>query len=94
MRSKGIETVALPSELVELLACPLCRSRVSESRETLDCSNAECGLRFPVRNGIPFMLLEEADRSCPGCGKPRAWSGETISCEPCGKSFKGRPVTV
>ena len=30
--------------------------------EKLICTNAECGLRYPIRDGIPVMLIEEAEK--------------------------------
>jgi uncharacterized protein YbaR (Trm112 family) len=47
-------------ELIEILACPQCRAAVRENGDFLECTNAECGLRYPVRDGIPIMLIEEA----------------------------------
>jgi uncharacterized protein YbaR (Trm112 family) len=47
--------------LVEILACPADHHApvvADESRGLLVCT--ECGLGFPVRDGIPVMLLEEA----------------------------------
>jgi uncharacterized protein YbaR (Trm112 family) len=47
--------------LLEILACP-CPAhapvRVDAERELLVCT--ECGRGFPVREGIPVMLLDEA----------------------------------
>jgi uncharacterized protein len=48
-------------ELLSILRCPRCRGqlRVTDGeRPTLDC--APCGLRFPVRDGIPIMLIDQA----------------------------------
>lgn len=45
-------------KLLEILACPVCRGPVSEERETLVCGG--CGRGYPVREGIPIMLEDEA----------------------------------
>jgi uncharacterized protein YbaR (Trm112 family) len=51
-------------ELLEILACPSCRGDVElqadGSGEWIVC--LQCGLRYPVRDGIPVMLVEEATR--------------------------------
>ena len=51
----------LAPELLSILRCPRCKGqlRVTEGeRPTLDCT--ACRLRYPVRDGIPIMLIEEA----------------------------------
>lgn len=45
--------------LLELLACPACKTAVREEGERLVC--VRCGRRYPVRDGIPVMLVEEAE---------------------------------
>ena len=50
----------LNKELLDVLACPKCKARVAEGDRTLRCSNPDCGLVYPVRDGIPVMLIEEA----------------------------------
>ena len=45
-------------ELLEILACPECKSSVEEDGEWLACTG--CHRRYPVREGIPVMLVEEA----------------------------------
>ena len=45
-------------ELLELLRCPLTRSRVHQEGEFLVAEVG--GLAYPVRDGIPVMLVEEA----------------------------------
>ncbi|MBU4305806.1 MAG: Trm112 family protein [Candidatus Omnitrophica bacterium] len=53
-------------ELLEILACPLCKETVTQPDEaTLEC--VKCGRRYPVREGIPVMLVEEA--ALPGDAK-------------------------
>ena len=46
------------SELLELLRCPLTRSPVRQEGEFLVAEVG--GLAYPVRDGIPVMLVEEA----------------------------------
>ena len=52
-------------ELLEILACPSCRGdvelRQEGDAEWIVCLN--CGLRYPVRDGLPVMLVEEAKSS-------------------------------
>lgn len=50
---------SLDPKLVEILACPADHhAPVQEQGDELVCT--ECGLRFPIRDGIPVMLLDEA----------------------------------
>lgn len=50
----------LDSILLEFLACPQCKAKVEpvESGEALFCRR--CHVTFPVRNGIPIMLLRHS----------------------------------
>ena len=54
--------MALDERLLDILACPECQGPVEhkERRHLIVC--AGCGLRFPVRDGIPIMLVDEATR--------------------------------
>ncbi|MCM8811877.1 MAG: Trm112 family protein [Candidatus Omnitrophica bacterium] len=49
----------IDKELLEILACPACRSSVEWRGDTIVCTGASCGLVFPVRDGIPVLLVEE-----------------------------------
>jgi uncharacterized protein len=49
----------IDEELLKILACPACHAAVHEEGDRLVC--AGCGRRYPVRDGIPIMLLEEAE---------------------------------
>lgn len=57
--------------LLDILACPACRTPVrpegSPPGECLACDT--CGRRYPVRDGIPVMLLDEAARPVPPAGR-------------------------
>jgi len=52
----------IDQELLKILACPACKSPVKLDGERIICQSASCGLRFPVRDGIPVMLIDEAER--------------------------------
>lgn len=51
----------IDQKLLELLACPACEDRppVKLLDDKLLCE--KCGRRYPVRDGIPVMLVEEAE---------------------------------
>jgi len=49
----------LDPRLLEILACPLCKAPVREEGERVVC--VQCRRRYPVRDGIPVMLVEEAE---------------------------------
>ena len=46
--------------LLEILACPKCHSALREGDSELACTNTECGLVYPVWDGIPVLLIDEA----------------------------------
>ncbi len=52
----------IDKELLEILACPACKSPLKEEQESLLCTSASCSLRYPVRDGIPVLLVEEAQK--------------------------------
>ena len=52
----------IDSVLLSILACPACHSKIRQEKEELICTNAACGLAYPIRDGIPIMLVEEARR--------------------------------
>ena len=56
--------VELSPELLEILACPNCHGAlaVDHERDELVCLAPDCGLAYPVRQGIPVLLIDEARR--------------------------------
>lgn len=46
-------------ELLAILACPADHAPVADQGTHLVCT--ACGRRYPVRDGIPVMLVEEAE---------------------------------
>jgi uncharacterized protein YbaR (Trm112 family) len=51
-------SAAIDPDLLEMLRCPLTLSRLRLEGDELVAENG--GLRYPVREGIPQMLPEEA----------------------------------
>jgi uncharacterized protein YbaR (Trm112 family) len=49
-------------ELLDILVCPSCHGTVEyhPDQEVIVCT--KCGLRYPVRDDIPVMLIEEAEK--------------------------------
>ena len=47
-------------ELLQILACPACKTPLSynEEKNTLKC--AQCRRVYPIRDEIPVLLVEEA----------------------------------
>ena len=59
--SQGDSVMTLPKDLLEILACPKCKGtvRVREDESAILCE--QCRLAYPVRDGIPVMLIDEAE---------------------------------
>ncbi len=49
----------LDPELLEILICPLTRSKLRQEGNVLVSEKG--GLRYPIRDGIPVLLIEEAE---------------------------------
>lgn len=47
-------------KLLDILACPLCKSAVQYNKENNELICKADALAFPVRDGIPVMLESEA----------------------------------
>jgi uncharacterized protein YbaR (Trm112 family) len=48
----------IDDEFLEIIRCPLTRSRLSRDGDSLIAQTG--GLRYPIRDGIPVLLPEEA----------------------------------
>jgi hypothetical protein len=49
----------ISQELLEILACPKCHTKVElKEPDQLRCPN--CKVLYPIVDGIPVMLIEEA----------------------------------
>ncbi|GBD41212.1 hypothetical protein HRbin39_00590 [bacterium HR39] len=56
----------LDPRLLEVLVCPVTRTRLRWDPRTNELISDEAGLAYPIRDGIPIMLPEEARRLRPG----------------------------
>ena len=46
--------------LLDLLVCPLTKATLRYDRERNELVSEQAGLAYPIRDGIPIMLVEEA----------------------------------
>ena len=72
---------ALSPDLLAILRCPLSqgRARLAAAADALTCER--CALRFPIRDGFPILVVEEAALP-PGC--------ESVAQLPCQQDGNGR----
>jgi uncharacterized protein YbaR (Trm112 family) len=52
----------IPAEVLEILVCPACHGALAWDYESseLVCSAPSCSRAYPVRQGIPVLLVDEA----------------------------------
>jgi uncharacterized protein YbaR (Trm112 family) len=50
----------LDPRLLEILVCPVTHGRLVWDREARELISKSAGLAYPVRDGVPIMLPEEA----------------------------------
>jgi len=60
----------LPECLTSILACPVCTEELSLEDEGRYLLCRPCGVKFPIRDGIPVLLTDEAKAAVrPDAGK-------------------------
>ena len=47
-------------KLLEILVCPLTKTPLRYDRRARELISDQAGLAFPIRNGVPIMLVDEA----------------------------------
>jgi len=52
--------VSVDPRLLEVLVCPVTRGRLEYDREAQELISAGAKLAYPIRDGVPIMLPEEA----------------------------------
>lgn len=61
------QSPGLDPELLAIIVCPQCHGALrpvpdGERAAALVCTIETCGLQYPVRDGIPILLVNEAER--------------------------------
>lgn len=54
------EDTAFDPRMLETLVCPVTRSRLEYDASSAELISKAAGLAFPIRSGIPVMLVDEA----------------------------------
>lgn len=49
----------IDKELIDILACPDCKSDVELKDNKIVCK--ACGRRYPIKDDIPILLVEESE---------------------------------
>ena len=52
--------MSLKQELISLLVCPISKEKLIYDKDTNELIAKKSGLAYPVKDGIPIMLPEEA----------------------------------
>ena len=47
-------------KLLEILVCPLTKGALRYDRDKQELVSAKAGLAYPIRGGVPIMLVDEA----------------------------------
>ncbi len=55
-----VETHTAERKMLEALVCPITRSALEYDRENQELISKAANIAFPIRNGIPVMLVDEA----------------------------------
>ncbi len=71
------ETGTVSPKLLEMLVCPLTKGPLSYDAKAQELISKQAALAYPIRDGIPIMLIDEArpldaagERAKEGTGQP------------------------
>jgi len=57
---EGAEPKRVDPRLLEILVCPLTKTRLEYDAERQELISRQAHLAYPIRDGIPIMLTDEA----------------------------------
>ena len=64
MSDENSDNQGIEDRLLGVLACPQCRSQLAllntPQGQALQCLNPDCRRRYPIRESIPVLLVEES----------------------------------
>jgi hypothetical protein len=52
--------MAIDKQLLEILVCPVCKAELEVKPDGSGLKCVECRRVYPIREGIPVMLVDEA----------------------------------
>lgn len=52
--------IPVDPRLLEMLVCPLTKTTLVYDREAQELISEAAGLAYPIRDGVPIMLIDEA----------------------------------
>ena len=55
-----VEATRIDPKLLEILVCPLTKGRLDYDVEKQELVSRQARLAYPIRDGIPIMLVDEA----------------------------------
>ena len=58
--SRAGDAPKIAPRLLEILVCPLTHATLEYDRDRQELISRKAGLAFPIRDGIPIMLIDEA----------------------------------
>lgn len=56
----------MDSKLLEILVCPICKGPLSYNKSEQELLCRPCRLGYPVKDGVPVMLEDEARKLTSG----------------------------
>jgi uncharacterized protein len=60
MAERSTGAAEIDPKLLEILVCPLTKASLRYDRAAQELISLEAGLAYPIRDGIPIMLVDEA----------------------------------
>ena len=58
--SLNIEKGLVDKDLIKMLVCPITKSNLIYDKENNELISKEAGLVFPIINGVPILIIDEA----------------------------------
>ncbi len=55
----------MDSKLLDILVCPLCKGPLIYDKSAQELISVESGLAYPIKDGIPVLLEEDARKLAP-----------------------------
>ena len=50
----------IDEKLLEILVCPITKEKLTYDKKKSELISKKAGLAFPIKDGIPIMLIDEA----------------------------------